>query len=128
MSKVQEMSFDGGKYTVIRPQSGLYALRYGAYWMDLAGDKLVGAMFDKAYELEWRLTQHKDAQAQWLDKTEWVQEECAPGSLGKHRADVMTEEIRALRAQVIEDNNTILQLRAQIALLGRLAPRNGDKS
>lgn len=45
-------------------------------------------------ELEYRLEQYKFALNEWLDKTEWVQQQCRGVALGKHRADVMTELIK----------------------------------
>ena len=38
-----QKDYDNGKYTVIFDEStgAMYALRYGEYWKDLSGDKLI---------------------------------------------------------------------------------------
>lgn len=43
-----------------------------------------------------RLRQHERALAEWLEKTEWVQQTAQPGELGMHRADVLRKRLEAL--------------------------------
>lgn len=42
---------------------------------------------------------------EWIAKTEWVQETVQPKELGMHRADIMTQRIRALSAALKEQGN-----------------------
>lgn len=46
-----KLDLEDGKYTIIVEASGgMHALRYGKWWRDLTGDKLVGALFNLVCE------------------------------------------------------------------------------
>ena len=47
----------GGKYKVIRDNTGFYALRYGERWRELTGDKMVSAMFYEILDLKQNRTE-----------------------------------------------------------------------
>ena len=71
---------------------------------DLAAGRIYGGMAENIAsllaEIE-RLRQWETAAREWLDKTDWVQQQIAlpPKYLGKHRADVIRLEIERLTAE-----------------------------
>jgi regulator of replication initiation timing len=75
-------------------------------WMEeeaQAAGRLQGKLNAAEAEIE-RLRQWETCGQEWLGKTDWVQERVNAGSwpisaLGKHRADVMREEIERLTAE-----------------------------
>ena len=72
--------------------------------VEAASPDNIAAMLDRLDAMEReneRLRGWEDCAREWLDKTEWVQtSNLAPKHLGRHRADVMRDEIERLRSAI----------------------------
>lgn len=93
---------EGSKYTFYVEGGKVRIDRHGEPWisnLDCAGGiKAIMALIGELEDVRRELAGNKLALDEFVSKTEWVQKESRPATLGMHRADVMTNEIAELRA------------------------------